>query len=273
MSTAGATDILASMVWPIFDSSFPLRPCTAHRTRDEPKTGTRRRFIVSGLLSSTLVITVLGGLRCDPADKVSRSARERLSTSQACVFLLKTSPSPSRQCSTPSKVAKAGSRRSSFGTKRGRHGPVTTGPFQGVGRGLHGDGARGSRGPRREPGPDAGPGSGSADQACESGPERLPVLLRRVRHAGAHRRGEDRQHRGRSPEPPQRRDPVPEGGGDLSAPREPEPRHQGAPPRRRDRKSTRLNSSHGYISYAVFCLKKKKNKEHDIQTQSTNNNK
>src|SRR2546429_9042586 len=27
---------------------------------------------------------------------------------------------------------------------------------------------------------------------------------------------------------------------------------------RRDRKSTRLNSSHGYISYAVFCLKKKK---------------
>src|SRR2546422_8451652 len=30
-------------------------------------------------------------------------------------------------------------------------------------------------------------------------------------------------------------------------------------PPRRDRKSTRLNSSHGYISYAVFCLKKKKN--------------
>src|SRR2546422_7319361 len=28
--------------------------------------------------------------------------------------------------------------------------------------------------------------------------------------------------------------------------------------RRPDRKSTRLNSSHGYISYAVFCLKKKK---------------
>src|SRR2546422_1402229 len=31
--------------------------------------------------------------------------------------------------------------------------------------------------------------------------------------------------------------------------------------RRRDRKSTRLNSSHGYISYAVFCLKKKKKEE------------
>src|SRR2546422_4248882 len=31
-----------------------------------------------------------------------------------------------------------------------------------------------------------------------------------------------------------------------------------------DRKSTRLNSSHGYISYAVFCLKKKK-----MQTSSS----
>src|SRR3989449_8355937 len=30
-----------------------------------------------------------------------------------------------------------------------------------------------------------------------------------------------------------------------------------------DRKSTRLNSSHGYISYAVFCLKKKKQEEKD----------
>src|SRR2546422_4466759 len=30
----------------------------------------------------------------------------------------------------------------------------------------------------------------------------------------------------------------------------------------RDRNSTRLNSSHGYISYAVFCLKKKKT--HDV---------
>src|SRR2546422_5736844 len=31
-----------------------------------------------------------------------------------------------------------------------------------------------------------------------------------------------------------------------------------------DRKSTRLNSSHGYISYAVFCLKKKK-KNQNVQ--------
>src|SRR2546429_7181511 len=29
-----------------------------------------------------------------------------------------------------------------------------------------------------------------------------------------------------------------------------------------DRKSTRLNSSHGYISYAVFCLEKKKKKKY-----------
>src|SRR2546429_2241108 len=33
---------------------------------------------------------------------------------------------------------------------------------------------------------------------------------------------------------------------------------QGPGWQRLDRKSTRLNSSHGYISYAVFCLKKKK---------------
>src|SRR2546422_10916322 len=31
-----------------------------------------------------------------------------------------------------------------------------------------------------------------------------------------------------------------------------------------DRKSTRLNSSHGYISYAVFCLKKKKNTQNEL---------
>src|SRR2546422_5530802 len=36
---------------------------------------------------------------------------------------------------------------------------------------------------------------------------------------------------------------------------------QGACRPERDRKSTRLNSSHGYISYAVFCLKKKKKKK------------
>src|SRR3712207_8174791 len=35
-----------------------------------------------------------------------------------------------------------------------------------------------------------------------------------------------------------------------------------------DRKSTRLNSSHANISYAVFCLKKKKNKSSSLSTSS-----
>src|SRR2546430_4194883 len=35
--------------------------------------------------------------------------------------------------------------------------------------------------------------------------------------------------------------------------------------RHADRKSTRLNSSHSQISYAVFCLKKKKNKQHSVR--------
>src|SRR2546422_3379534 len=34
-----------------------------------------------------------------------------------------------------------------------------------------------------------------------------------------------------------------------------------------DRKSTRLNSSHGYISYAVFCLKKKKKTVEILKSQ------
>src|SRR5216684_7813890 len=53
----------------------------------------------------------------------------------------------------------------------------------------------------------------------------------------------------RSPTPERR--PTPEPAGSSSPPSSPS-----APG---DRKSTRLNSSHGYISYAVFCLKKKKN--------------
>src|SRR5256885_11742005 len=58
--------------------------------------------------------------------------------------------------------------------------------------------------------------------------------------------------------------------------REPDagPREPGAGPRepgpgsRKDRKSTRLNSSHLVISYAVFCLKKKKTKKnkHGLRT-------
>src|SRR5215207_11284447 len=49
----------------------------------------------------------------------------------------------------------------------------------------------------------------------------------------------------------------------------------GGLPHRQDRKSTRLNSSHEWISYAVFCLKKKKkinrnNHKKKKQTQETN---
>src|SRR2546422_4855568 len=42
-----------------------------------------------------------------------------------------------------------------------------------------------------------------------------------------------------------------------------------APPAERDRKSTRLNSSHGYISYAVFCLKKKKERKDKTKQSHT----
>src|SRR2546427_3269097 len=38
--------------------------------------------------------------------------------------------------------------------------------------------------------------------------------------------------------------------------------------RRPDRKSTRLNSSHSQISYAVFCLKKKKKKQTNMHYKS-----
>src|SRR5476651_2763026 len=41
--------------------------------------------------------------------------------------------------------------------------------------------------------------------------------------------------------------------------------------RRRDRKSTRLNSSHANISYAVFCLKKKKKTDETLLIKKKNN--
>src|SRR2546430_11331803 len=49
-------------------------------------------------------------------------------------------------------------------------------------------------------------------------------------------------------------------GAESAACRRSAPRRSGGcrPPVSRDRKSTRLNSSHSQISYAVFCLKKKK---------------
>src|SRR5207253_7168057 len=44
-----------------------------------------------------------------------------------------------------------------------------------------------------------------------------------------------------------------------------------AAPARSDRKSTRLNSSHVAISYAVFCLKKKKKKHQDTEVETRHN--
>src|SRR5205814_9679416 len=42
-------------------------------------------------------------------------------------------------------------------------------------------------------------------------------------------------------------------------------------PKKTDRKSTRLNSSHLGISYAVFCLKKKKTYQHNLKSQKSDN--
>src|SRR2546426_3611563 len=67
---------------------------------------------------------------------------------------------------------------------------------------------------------------------------------RRVARRGAHHRGGEHEGRGRQ----------------VDRGREPRARAgRRGTPARRDRKSTRLNSSHLVISYAVFCLKKKKN--------------
>src|SRR3712207_8280836 len=41
--------------------------------------------------------------------------------------------------------------------------------------------------------------------------------------------------------------------------------------RAQDRKSTRLNSSHANISYAVFCLKKKKKRNNDFELKTKQN--
>src|SRR2546422_2261061 len=65
-------------------------------------------------------------------------------------------------------------------------------------------------------------------------------------------RGHDREApQGRDPARWHRHDRDPHAGDGLDVVRPPH--------RNRDRKSTRLNSSHGYISYDVFCLKKKRN--------------
>src|SRR3989449_4679635 len=74
---------------------------------------------------------------------------------------------------------------------------------------------------------------------------RISVVISRSPSERGNRAGLDRAHR-RAPLGPRRRHEEHLLGGRCS--------------RRGDRKSTRLNSSHGYISYALFCFKKKKKK-------------
>src|SRR2546422_7270159 len=66
--------------------------------------------------------------------------------------------------------------------------------------------------------------------------------------------GADRERRGEQHDGDQGQD---DGGGQWDAGQGPDR----VPQASTDRKSTRLNSSHGYNSYAVFCLKKKKKTE------------
>src|SRR5437868_7764216 len=79
----------------------------------------------------------------------------------------------------------------------------------------------------------------------------LPILQvrRAISDCRHHREGDRRRAQGAQIHP--RRPPrlLRRRGGILA--------RQGAPDRGSDRKSTRLNSSHVSISYAVFCLKKK----------------
>src|SRR5690606_3101827 len=91
--------------------------------------------------------------------------------------------------------------------------------------------------------PGTGPVLGLADRCCDGRHRRgglglhpLPPLARPARHRGC-----DRERRVRDAEKC------------AAAERQ----------RRTDRKSTRLNSSHVKISYAVFCLKKKKKKDRE----------
>src|SRR3712207_8799432 len=77
------------------------------------------------------------------------------------------------------------------------------------------------------------------------------------------RRRRLRRPPGHARERPEGRPPRELQRGDFALPRSHRPRRGRRLGRRaEDRKSTRLNSSHANISYAVFCLKKKKNLSH-----------
>src|SRR5438552_5677398 len=77
-------------------------------------------------------------------------------------------------------------------------------------------------------------------------------------------RSHPRSTASRAPVPPARGGGVGRRRRDGAAPPRAPAGRPPAPRPLQDRKSTRLNSSHQIISYAVFCLKKKKNKTHKI---------
>src|SRR2546422_428244 len=96
--------------------------------------------------------------------------------------------------------------------------------------------------------PGAAPLSGGALRARSRGPpHHRPLRALRGRHGGAREGGDPAMGGGLS------------GGLDLNGRALEIADRMATNAEALDRKSTRLNSSHGYISYAVFCLKKKKN--------------
>src|SRR2546427_9290398 len=78
----------------------------------------------------------------------------------------------------------------------------------------------------------------------------------RIQHESQHKKQEGQQGLAQQPRQRSLRQSRPEG-------RLPRSRGLQTQGDRRDRKSTRLNSSHSQISYAVFCLKKKKKNSKD----------
>src|SRR6266853_2543776 len=89
-----------------------------------------------------------------------------------------------------------------------------------------------------------------------------PVIAAHVQEIGEQDTGRDDEAQDpREPESRRahgRRAPERVGGAQLGEPEEVASAEPYSPQRNGDRKSTRLNSSHSQISYAVFCLKKKK---------------
>src|SRR3712207_7580498 len=86
----------------------------------------------------------------------------------------------------------------------------------------------------------------------------LPTLFRSARWPGGRTAGALRTPRRRARPLPRRREPARASAGRWRC------GAGGRSGRTGDRKSTRLNSSHANISYAVFCLKKKKNNKEGV---------